>query len=42
MKGFALAQERISLNRELVDLARQFGDVPGLFRSHLRMIIDAC
>ena len=42
MKGFALAQERVSLNRELVDLARQFGDVPGLFRSHLRLIIDAC
>jgi len=42
LMDFALPEERIPLNEEFGALAEQFGDVPGQFRSQLRLMIDAC
>ena len=39
---FAPADERLQLNEEFGALAEKFGDVPGQFRSKLRLMIDAC
>jgi tetratricopeptide (TPR) repeat protein len=41
LMDFASADERMPLNRESETLARKFGDVPGEFRSTLRLMIDA-
>ncbi|MEJ2089039.1 MAG: AAA family ATPase, partial [Gammaproteobacteria bacterium] len=41
MMDFAPAPERVALNREFGELAARFGDVPGQFRTTLRLIIDA-
>ena len=41
MMDFAPAAERVPLNREFGELARRFDDVPGQFRSTLRLIVDA-
>lgn len=41
LMDFAPADERVPLNREFESLARRFGDVPGEFRSNLRLMIDA-
>lgn len=41
MMDFALAAERIPLNQEFGELAARLGDLPGLFRSKLRLVIDA-
>ena len=41
LMDFAPAVERAPLNREFEALARRFGDVPGEFRSNLRLMIDA-
>ena len=41
LMDFAPAVERAPLNREFEALARKFGDVPGEFRSNLRLMIDA-
>src|SRR5690606_13129551 len=41
LMDFASADERMPLNRESESLARDFGDVPGEFRSALRLMIDA-
>lgn len=42
LMDFALPDERIPLNEEFDSLAQRFGDVPGQFRSQLRLMIDAC
>jgi tetratricopeptide (TPR) repeat protein len=39
---FAPADERLAMNEELGPLAERFGDVSCLFRSKLRLMIDAC
>ncbi|HEX7719076.1 MAG TPA: AAA family ATPase, partial [Woeseiaceae bacterium] len=41
LMDFAAADERVPLNREVAGLARRFGDIPGEFRSNLRLMIDA-
>lgn len=41
LMDFAPARERLPLNREMEALARQFRDIPGEFRSNLRIMIDA-
>ena len=41
LMDFAPADERLALNEEFGDLAARFGDVPGQFRSVLRIVIDA-
>ena len=41
LMDFAPADERVPLNTEVETLARRFGDVPGEFRSKLRLMIDA-
>lgn len=41
LMDFAPSDERIALNREFGELAAGFGDVPGRFRSNLRLMIDA-
>ena len=42
LMDFAPADERLQLNEEFGALAEKFGDVPGQFRSKLRLMIDAC
>jgi hypothetical protein len=42
LMDFAPAGERLALNEEYGTLAETFGDVPGQFRSKLRLMIDAC
>jgi tetratricopeptide (TPR) repeat protein len=42
LMDFALPAERIPLNEEFGALAERRGDVPGQFRSQLRLMIDAC
>jgi len=42
LMDFALPEERMPLNEEFGSLAERFGDVPGQFRSQLRLMIDAC
>jgi tetratricopeptide (TPR) repeat protein len=42
LMDFAPADERLLLNEEFGALAEKFGDVPGQFRSKLRLMIDAC
>ena len=41
LMDFAPADERLALNEEFGTLAAEFGDVPGQFRSVLRLVIDA-
>lgn len=41
LMDFAVADERVPLNQEVAALARRFGDIPGEFRSNLRLMIDA-
>jgi tetratricopeptide (TPR) repeat protein len=41
LMDFASADERVPLNQEVESLARRFGDIPGEFRSNLRLMIDA-
>ena len=38
---FAVPAERVSINREVSELAEKFGDVPAQFRSNLRLMIDS-
>jgi tetratricopeptide (TPR) repeat protein len=42
LMDFAPAGERRALNEEFAELASKRGDVPGRFRSTLRLIIDCC
>jgi hypothetical protein len=42
LMDFAPANERLPLNEEFGELAKKFGDVPGRFRSRIRLMIDAC
>lgn len=42
LMDFAPASERMPLNLEFSALAGKFGDVPGQFRSNLRLMMDAC
>lgn len=41
LMDFAPPDERMPLNREFGELAAEFGDIPGRFRSNLRLMIDA-
>jgi hypothetical protein len=41
LMDFAVPAERLSINREVSELAEKFGDVPAQFRSNLRLMIDA-
>jgi hypothetical protein len=41
LMDFAPAAERVDLNREYADLALRYRDIPGQFRGHLRLLIDA-
>jgi len=41
LMDFATVSERLPLNQEFGKLAAQLGDIPGRFRSNLRIIIDA-
>ncbi|MDX1405796.1 MAG: AAA family ATPase [Woeseiaceae bacterium] len=42
LMDFAPADERLPLNEEFGALANEIGDVPGRFRSRIRLMIDAC
>jgi tetratricopeptide (TPR) repeat protein len=42
LMDFAPAGERLELNEEFGALAEKRGDIPGQFRSKLRLMIDAC
>jgi hypothetical protein len=42
LMDFAPADERLPLNEEFGALAKKFGDVPGRFRSRIRLMIDTC
>jgi tetratricopeptide (TPR) repeat protein len=42
LMDFYPASKRVPLNRECCQLAEQFGDIAGRFRSYLRLAMDAC
>lgn len=42
LMDFATPDERRPLNEEFGVLAKKFGDVPGRFRSRIRLMIDTC